>query len=439
MFGPARVFKRLALVGLLALAWLPAAAVCATAQYDFEAGVAAAQRQDQAAALLYFESAERSGMREPVLYYNLGVSYYKLGRLDEAEGAFLQALSSPKLAALCYYNLGLIARDRGLREAAADRFRQAQAAAETEQMRNLSALALQRMTDKVPSVANSPAWFVWAEGALGYDSNAALATDFETRTGGSDETWNFSVYGYYDFARLRLHGMADLERYSELTDFNFDMLETGVSLPLEKGGWELRPGLSVRHMLVGNKPLQDSAALLLDSSVQAADFHLKFYLERESITGAAGYEYLEGTRSYFQANAGMFDDRWQLIWDIELNDRADFSSESGDFFSFSPRRQEWRLEYSSPLTDRLDLKAAAAVQGGEYNDADIRVDESGNITVATRRKDERKRLILELGYRHGENWRSSLELMLTDRDSNFDEFDYEREVFMLNIGRSFGG
>jgi hypothetical protein len=297
------------------------------------------------------------------------------------------------------------------------------------------------MRDEAPvsSVAGSPAWFVWAEGALGHDSNAALATDFETRTGGGDETWNISVYGYYDFAQLRLHGMADLEHYSELTDFNFDMLETGVSLPLEKGDWELRPGLNVRHMQVGSEALQDSDALLLDSGVQAGDFRLKFYLEHESITGAAGYEYLEGTRSYFQANAATPDERWQLIWDIELNERADFSFESGDFFSFSPRRHEWRLEYSTPLTDNLELKAAVALQGSEYNDADIRVDESGNIVAAMRRKDERKRLILEIGYQHENNWRSSLELMLVDRDSNFDEFDYEREVFTFNIGRSFGG
>ncbi|HEX5056227.1 MAG TPA: tetratricopeptide repeat protein [Gammaproteobacteria bacterium] len=437
MSGPAKVFKWPAFAGLLVLAGLPATALCAT-QQDFEAGISAAQRQDHAAALQFFESAERSGMRKPLLYYNLGVSYYRLGRLEEAEGAFLEALSSPKLAALCYYNLGLIARNRGQPEQAADRFSQARAAAQTEQMRKLSTLALLQIADEAAAAVNAPAWFVWAEGAFGHDSNAALATDFETRTGGGDKAWNISAYGYYDFTYLRLHGMADVERYSELTDFNFDMLETGVSLPLEKDDWELRPGLNVRHMQVGNEALQDSTALLLDGRVQAGDLGLKFYLERESITGAAGYEYLEGTRNYFRANVATPDDRWQLIWDIELNERADFSFESGDFYSFSPQRREWRLEYLNPLTDSMDLKAAAAVQNSEYNDADIRVDESGNITAAMRRKDERTRLILELSYRHEDNWRSSLELMLTDRNSNFDEFDYERRVFTLNIGRSFG-
>lgn len=55
-----------------------------------------------------------------------------------------------------------------------------------------------------------------------------------------------------------------------------------------------------------------------------------------------------------------------------------------------------------------------------------------------RREDARKRLILELGYKHAQNWHGRLELMFLDRDSNFDEFDYERSVFTLNLGRSFG-
>lgn len=439
MSRPGRVYKWPAVAGWVLLAWLPVS-LHAAVEDHFASGVAAARQQDHAAAIRYFEAAARAGMREPLLYYNLGVSYYRLGRLDKAEQAFQHAAQSSRLAALSYYNLGLIARDNGQREQALHRFGQAEAAAQTPKMRRLSALALQEMTGEEPSPLppSPPPWFIWVEGSLGYDSNAALASDFETQTGGSDEMWGFSVYGHYDFTRLRLHGLVDAEHYSELTDFNFDMLETGISLPLQKGGWEFRPGLNLRHMRVGAEPFQDSAVLSLDSAAQAGDFGLKFYLEHESVAGTDIYEYLDGTRSYLLARINTPADRWRLVWDLELNDRADLSFANGEFFSYSPRRQQWQLEYLKPLSDRMGLRLAAGWQDSEYDDPDIRVDDTGAVSTMMRREDARKRLILELGYKHAENWHGRLELMFLDRDSNFDEFDYERNVFTLNLGRSFG-
>lgn len=438
MFKPGRVYQWAAVAGLLILAWPPAGLRAAVEDY-FASGVEAARQQDHAAAVRYFEAAARGGMRSPVLYYNLGVSYYHEGRLDKAEQAFQQAAQSSKLEALSYYNLGLIAREQGQREQALTRFRQAEAAAQSEQLRNLSVLAQRQMTgEREPAAALPAPWFVWVEGGLAYDSNATLAADFETRTGGSDETWRFSAYGHYQFTHWRVHGLIDVERYSELSDFHYDLLETGISLPLESGDWEFRPGLSLRRMRVGNEPVQDSALLLLESDARAGDFGLEFYLEHESVTGGAGYEYLDGTRSYMQANLITPSEHWRLVWDTELNEREDLSFADGEFFSFSPRRRQWRLEYSDSLTDRLDWTLAAGWQDSVYDDPDIRVDENGATTAVMRRKDDRKRLSLELEYAHWEHWRSRLELIYSERDSNFDEFDYDRDVFAFSMGRGFG-
>ncbi len=409
-------------------------------QDDFAAGVAAAQRQEYATALRYFKAAGRAGMREPLLYYNLGVSYYREGRLDQAESAFVQAVESPRLAALSYYNLGLIARDQGRREQAISRFREAEAAAQTEQMRSLSRLALRQMTGEPPAEETFRPWLIWAEGGLGYDSNAPLATDFVRATDGDgyDQTLSVSAYGQYDFTRLRLHGLASADHYSDMDELDFDMLETGISLPWTEGALSFRPGLNLRHMQFGGESLQDSTVWLLESTAQTGSgYELKFYLEHESIRGADSYQYLDGTRSSLQASAVTPDEHWRLGCEFEFNEREDLfvNTSDGDveFFSFSPRRLQWQLEYRNSLTDSMDLKVAAGLQDSKYSDADMRAD--GRLM---RREDTRERLVIELAYKHVNDWRSKLEFIYLQRNSNFAEFDYDRGVLTLGLERSFG-
>jgi hypothetical protein len=281
-------------------------------------------------------------------------------------------------------------------------------------------------------------WLLWVEGGIGYDSNAPLATDFARATGRDDETINFSAYGHYDFTRLRFHALANMDHYFEMGDLNFDMLETGISLPREKGIWSFRPGLSLRYMQFGGEGLQDSAALLLESAAQTdSGFQFKFYVEHESIAGADSYQYLDGTRSSLQASVSTPDEQWRFGYETEFNEREDLftlaNNGRAEFFSFSPRRGQWELEYRNPLTPALDLRLAAALQNSKYNDPDIRAD--GRLM---RRKDSRERLILELGYDHAA-WRSAVELTYIERNSNFVEFDYDRSVLMLNLSRNFGG
>jgi tetratricopeptide (TPR) repeat protein len=425
--------KWLAVAGLLVVMWLPAGVWASVEEEYFNSGVTAARQQDHAAALRHFEAAERGGMRQPLLYYNLGVSYYHEGRLDKAESAFHLAARSPKLAALSYYNLGLIARDRGQLDQAIDRFEQAGTVAQTPEMRRLSDIALSQMRGESPEDA-AASWLLWAEGGISYDSNPALATDFITTTdAGSDQSLNFSAYGQYDFTRLRLHALASASHFSDMDDLNFDLLETGLSLPLNSGSWKFRPGLNLRHIRLGDESLQDSTVLWLESRTPAAEGSgLKFYLEHEAINAASGYGHLQGTRDYFQTSLSMLEDRWRLVWDLEFNDRADMSVATGDFSSFSPRRRQWQLEYRDSLTAAIDLRLAAGLQNSHYANPEIR----GGAVIQSR-KDTRERLILELGYEHGNDWRSKLELTYLQRNSNFAEFEYDRSVLTLGMERSF--
>ena len=95
---------------------LPRSAVPAAGQLEdyqsanYTQAGAAYRRGDFITAAGLYEKASAAGFDDPVIFYNLGVTYYRLGRLDEAETAFATAAAHDQLAPISYYNLGLVAR-----------------------------------------------------------------------------------------------------------------------------------------------------------------------------------------------------------------------------------------------------------------------------------------------------------------------------------------
>jgi len=86
---------------------------------------AAFERADYDSAVSLFKRAELAGYDDPVVFYNLGIAYYRLEKYPEAEAAFATAASFDRLAPLSYYNLGLVARKTDDNRGAHGWFRQA--------------------------------------------------------------------------------------------------------------------------------------------------------------------------------------------------------------------------------------------------------------------------------------------------------------------------
>ena len=74
---------------------------------------AAYQRSNYAEAATLYQAADRAGFEDPVLFYNLGVTHYRLAEYSRAEAAFATASTHWKLAPLALYNLGLVALKAG--------------------------------------------------------------------------------------------------------------------------------------------------------------------------------------------------------------------------------------------------------------------------------------------------------------------------------------
>ncbi|MGB5395607.1 MAG: tetratricopeptide repeat protein, partial [Gammaproteobacteria bacterium] len=81
----------------------------ATAESDYELGVASYKAGDNAAAVTYFEAAMKQGMDSVALQYNLASSYYKVGRYEDAKHYFKLLEQTVEMREIANYHLGLIA------------------------------------------------------------------------------------------------------------------------------------------------------------------------------------------------------------------------------------------------------------------------------------------------------------------------------------------
>lgn len=129
--------RQILIICVAAFVALPAAAQLTGRQAMLE-GNALFRSGLYRAALLRYREAAATGADSPLLAYNLGVTYAKLGQLDEAASYLRQAASDAALAPLAAYNLGLVHRAAGERDAAAAEFRRAAGLARDRSFRRLA-------------------------------------------------------------------------------------------------------------------------------------------------------------------------------------------------------------------------------------------------------------------------------------------------------------
>ena len=100
-------------------------------------------------ALLRYRAAAAAGLDTPLLHYNMGIAYYRVGQYADATAEFMKAQGDPQLASLATYNLGLAYRAAGDTDAAIDAF---SAVADTAERRDLRRLA-ERAAETVAATA----------------------------------------------------------------------------------------------------------------------------------------------------------------------------------------------------------------------------------------------------------------------------------------------
>jgi tetratricopeptide (TPR) repeat protein len=141
------------------------------AQERFESGNIAFENGDFSAALDDYNEALTLGKNTPRLFYNIGLSHYRLGQYSQAKSALLESSTDSEMAALSYFVLGAVADKEGDSDAATEWFKLSYDLASSDKLRRKAKNALNEYS--IPETES----LVELSAGLGYDSNAYRSPD----------------------------------------------------------------------------------------------------------------------------------------------------------------------------------------------------------------------------------------------------------------------
>jgi tetratricopeptide (TPR) repeat protein len=395
----------------------------ARAREHFSAGTQAVQDGDFAAALAAFRAAAAAGLPGPAVHYNIGVSAWELGKLDEAEAAFLLVADYPSMSGLASYNLGLVALRRGDDAVARSWFERARAS-DDEAVRRLASVQLGALAPAAAaerSAIRPPIMLVTTR--AGYDDNVVLVADGEV-LGISDTGSSFAevqLAGLVPLgASLRMEGSAYVVRYPQLEEFNQSGARAGLLAGRDIGAWTTEFGLDYDLNHLDGKRFEDRLGLSVTTVRTLSDgWDLRFRYRFEDVTGREPYVSLSGDRRELAIRLRRRADtsRLRLDYRFETNDRA------GD--AVSPDRHTLEAEWTHELPARLEGVLGLAWRHSSYSPAEGAWTERRSLVSAGVRGQLAGRWTWTAGY----DW--------TDNDSADPLFDYVRRRVFAGVEALF--
>jgi tetratricopeptide (TPR) repeat protein len=401
----------------------------------YEKGIEAFRAEEYAAAHDWFETAAEEGMDTPQLSYNLGVSAYRLGRLDDAEEAFRTLREDPDWMAVATYNLGLVAERRQQMARAVGFYREVIRRGEPAELVQLASEALERLEGEPSTSRQSP---TLASGsflalALGHDQNATLSPDGELFESNGESAGFFDAFGTGRLslgdAGLFLDWSGYTRRHSRHDEFDYLGLGGAIGRLWEGKAWWGETSLGYEHLRMDGEALHNTleASGLARRSL-GRQSRLRLLGRLRHISAATAYDHLDGWQLQLGAalEHPLAGGRGRSGYRGEVNERRNWT-DGTDFVDYSPRRHglytqgQWSMG-ETRLLARLDYRLSrhprANEEGGER----------------LHRRDERVEGLLRLARPWGGSaWTLYSELLLTEQQSNWDTYDYQRAVLMVGV------
>lgn len=426
------------LCGLLVLLLLQAPVWASASRDLFDRGVAAFRNKDYASALQFFEKARSEGLDDNKLHYNLGVTYYKLGRFADANRAFRKIVNDPDMAQLASYNLGLVALKQDDNKQAAEWFTRARKISKSGKLAQLSAEQLRRLGYDIP-VEGHVAYpgFAMVRGSLGYDDNVTLQADIFSASAANkgDSFAELFAYGNKQVAQfgnkvIQIEGSLFDIHYSALSNYDLDDLYLGAVLEDTLDQWTLDAGLSEDITFIGGSGLNRATTLQVAGERKIFDkskLRLRYRLSRIDDLDAA-YSYLNGWSHQFQIDSTSYVARYQirLTYRFEYNDRNDLQAPL--FTSYSPTRNTLRVRGLFPLANRLKTQIDLKYRNSSYHNASQQSD--GSLIT---RNDDRYQAIVRVIYNLSKRADMTGEYAYTDNHSNIPIEQYKINQYQLSL------
>jgi len=424
---------------LIPVPWQPVRAA-ADGELAAERGIAAFRAGDYPAALQSFLDALRAGLDTPGLHYDLGATYYRLGRYEEAEREFQALAPDPKWAPLARYNLGLSAQRAGRPQQAMEYFGEAHRTTADPNLRALAATAFERLRGAPPSPQTSAVISL----AGGYDSNATLSPDAAT-VGVSHQGDRFVEALAAATHRLTgntergwvAHGGLVLRKYGDLSQFDVRGLRAGLSYETDSGRVQTSVGGYFETAYIGGDRLQQVASVDAQASWRLdAGGELRGRYQFGHIAGGGGFEYLDGRQQRLSADAGfaLASALLRVGYQLELNDRRDLQQGS-EFFSASPTRHSLFASVALRNLAGWQADARGEYRVSRYRDPNL-IDGGAQGILEVTRRDQRYGFALRASRPVAAPWRVFIDYSYYRNESNLDPYDYSRHQLMAGIEAS---
>ena len=394
---------------------------------SFSEGVVLFKQGDFAGAHVLFKKALASGMDSPALHYNLGVCLYRMGRLSEANEEFSRVQQSPAYSSLALYNQGLIAVKQNKAELARQIFLEVSSSAVDSKLQEFATAALMKLEYEETTAS---IWVNMASLGIGYDGNVNLASSSDGFEPSEEDDTFAEIIAFLQgpVARsssgsvYRFTASTYFQKYFDLEQYDSAAFLLGLSRNDNLAKWQLETGADYSYTLLDGEGLEQVPTLSVNAKRElgkALDFFLKYRLSYLDALDDE-FDYLNGWRQRYQAEARM---KWALVrtkvgLSMELNDR--------DNDDYSPTRYSWIASATLTPLDELDLHL-----GFDYRNSDY------TITGSDDRQEDRFRTLARLSYLLPNDLQLSGEYQYTDNDSNYESYDYTREMVLVNVSMGF--
>lgn len=397
----------------------------------FQSGVEASRRGVHDQALGYFLDARAEGMTGPALYYNIGVCFYKLERYMEAEESFRKTAEFPATASLAHYNLGLIFLKQSDNKRAAHWFHRAYSGSQNEKLRLLAAAALDLIQRQQKEDDGKISWAQYASLGLGYDDNVELLTQTETsQTSGQGDFFTEilghiggSFRGSPPGSSVHLHINAYLLHYFDMGDYDISSVSLGLLYKKKTDKFQLEGGGEYAYTLLDNQSFEHIPTMSLQVKYPLQVFRsllrFRYRLSYLDILDS-DYEYLAGWRQQMLAESAW---KWSgysasIGYVLEVNSRDDSD--------YSPTRHSVKGAFSIRPISKMKVSFSGGYRKSDY-------DISGGVD----RDEERFRADVRFSFYLNKHWELNGEYQHTENDSNFEEYNYTRNMVILSVGRRF--
>lgn len=322
---------RLAIVILLCFAPL-ASARAAThtpeALTRFAEARAAFEAEDYSRARALYEQALAAGMEGPAIHYNIGAAAYLAGNLPRAESAFREVARTPSMAALAYYNLGIVAQDRNDEREARQWFERAVQDSPNER---LTVLASQRLAE-LPEARAPGTWAYYSRGGAGYDDNVSLRSNsIESAPTGDSDTYAELIFaGSYSFGAWRVDTGAAMLEYLELDEYSQSVFSLGGARGFRWDDWYFELGAFGSQLSLGGEAYEQD----LGVGAQAVrtfygGSRLRALLRATQVEGKDAFAGLTGDR----AELGLYYEKVWRAWSFGAHTRAELNESEDPIFA----------------------------------------------------------------------------------------------------------